>query len=285
MENNKSKENIYQNGSMETIIPDNLSDLIDEMFKGIVDSSRCCVWRGQTNISWNPYPGLYRRLLNNGYGLDEIDERLVRQYETDILCEANGLGFYGEGGASRLDFMINFQHEGGATRLLDVTWNPFIALWFATSNTNENVAGAIYCYQVDSNCCPLPEQVMSWDDITSSCQEGRPVIFTPQRINERIKAQSSSFLTGVLDEPLSHSSIFTHSTKYSDVKCIYLKPVLKRKASQWLFRYRRMRQFDIFPDFSGYAQANSQKSRFARSLESLYDGADGLFPSSWAPGC
>ena len=183
-----------RSGVVTPAFPNNLSDLFREVVEVIADPSCCCVWRGQSNCSWKPYPGLYRRLLNNNYTEADIDERLVQRYEMDMFCEANGLGFYGEAGGNRLGLMINLQHAGGATRLLDVTWDPFVALWFASHDTDNHAGiGIIYCYQIDPSCCPLPEQIDSWDDIISSNKRGQPVLITPHRINERIKAQSASF--------------------------------------------------------------------------------------------
>lgn len=281
MNHENSNTRVNPENTMHTITPSSMESLLSEILEGVMTCSRCCVWRGQANIDWNPYPGLYRRLLNNGYGDSDIDEILIRKYETDLLCEANGLGFYGAGGANRLDFMINLQHEGGATRFLDVTWNPFVALWFASCYPDEDVDAVVYCYQIDSNCCPLPEQIFSWDDITPPDGAGEPILFTPRRINERIKAQSASFLTCVLDGPLSEGSIFTHASKYSNIKRIRLMPGLKKEVNKWLKQYRRMRQFNVFPDFSGYARANSQEAQFARTVSSLYDESDGLFPTKF----
>ena len=108
---------------------------------------------------------------------------------------------------------------------------------------------------------------------------GAPILITPHRINERIKAQSASFLTSVLEGPLSNGSAFSHITAYSNVKPVLVSLDLKADLRNWLTQARRMREFDLFPDFSGYAQANSQQSLFARDRSSLYDGSDGLFPS------
>lgn len=66
---------------------------------------------GQADISWDPYPGLYRRLINSGTPEDEITEELVCKYEKDLFCEANGLGYYGEAGGNRLDLMVKLQHH------------------------------------------------------------------------------------------------------------------------------------------------------------------------------
>lgn len=178
--------------------------------------------------------------------------------------------------------MVNLQHAGGATRFLDVTWDSFVALWFATHGQNQSDDGVVYCYVVDSRYCPFPEQVETWDSITSF-PPGKPVLYTPPRANERVKAQSAAFLTCVLNGPLSGPSVFTDPTEYSDIRRIRIRSSLKKVINEWFTTNRKMREFDLFPDFAGYAHTNSQGSPFIRDIDELYDGSNGVFPNRWSP--
>lgn len=250
-------------------VPKTVEECIEELVSGIGDSSRCFVWRGQSNSSWKPYPGLYRRLQNNGYADSQIDESLVSIYERDLLCESNGLGFYSEAGGSRLSLMVRLQHAGGATRLLDVTHDPFVAMWFS-SGGDSDCAGIIYRYAIDKTFHALPEAVTLWDDITSPKLAGMPILFTPRKMNGRIQAQSAAFLTTVLDRPLSEGSIFSRVTPFSSVKPILISADLKREIRKHLIESRGMREYDLFPDFEGFAQANRQTSAFPRKRSELY---------------
>lgn len=249
-------------------IPETLTELIAELVADLGDPTRCYVWRGQTNFLFPPFPSLYRRLIKNGYKESEITEELVCKYETDLFYEAERLGHLDEIGGNRLDFMVQLQHMGGATRLLDVTRDPFVALWFAAKSNSECV-GVVYRYAIDFDCHIRPEEIESWDEIVRPNQTRKPILFTPRRINERIKAQSAAFLTSVLYEPLSEGSVFSHATRYTDVKPIAIKFELKRDIMDYLWRSRGIRDIDLFPDFEGYAQYNSTSMPFPRKQNVL----------------
>ena len=264
--------------------PSTVAEAVSELIDGIGASERCIVWRGQSNSSWKPIPGLYRRLQKAGYKDREINEDLVLQYEDDLLCEANGLGYYHQAGGNRLDLMVNLQHMGGATRLLDVTRDPFIALWFAV-NENDDTGGIVYRYEIAHSCYAETESIDNWSSVINPDLAGRPLLFKPKRINERIKAQSALFLTTVLAGTLSEPSIFTNTTPLIDVKPVLISRELKRGLRDYLRRSRGLRAVDLFPDFQGFAQANSANAAFPRSQTELYSSdEDGLFPSQYQPG-
>ena len=92
------------------IWPKDVEGLLASLMEGTGSSEHVHVWRDQSNIEWVPYPGIYRRILNNGISLNDISEALVNRLECDLFCEANGLGYYGEAGGSRLDLMVKLQH-------------------------------------------------------------------------------------------------------------------------------------------------------------------------------
>lgn len=75
---------------------------------------------------WGLAPSLFRRLLQVcGTGVPTEDQ--VRAYETDLMAQAIGRGWYD--GASHASTYAKLQHHGAATRFLDVTRDPMVALW------------------------------------------------------------------------------------------------------------------------------------------------------------
>ena len=259
----------YANGldGLNLARPDSIGELLTELMDDMGDPEKCYVWRGQRRCSWKPFPGLYRRLQKD-YTDAQINEQLIREYENDLLAEANGLGYIDACGGSRLEFMIQLQHFGGATRLLDVTRDPFVALFFALGDDSSD--GIVYRYAIHRSCYAPPETVNGWEDVVDAGNAGRPLLFSPKGVNERIKAQSAAFLTSVLAAPLSEASVFTNVTEDSSVKPVLVARDLKRDLKEYLRVSRGIRYHDLFPDFEGFARANGQNESFPRAYGQLY---------------
>lgn len=90
--------------------------------------SYCWFFRGQKNSSWSISPNVFR----NGalkYEFDSI-ESAIRQRPYDFReCSTD------------LEFLTKLQHYGLGTRLLDVTLNPLVALYFASEKHEDFVLG------------------------------------------------------------------------------------------------------------------------------------------------
>lgn len=86
-------------------------------------------YRGQANICWNLTPSLSR---------DNVDENVILRQASLRLCnEVSHLH-------SCLEKMVFFQHYGLSTRLLDVTFAPLVALYFACEQEYDKT-GVVYC--------------------------------------------------------------------------------------------------------------------------------------------
>lgn len=221
-------------------------------------------------------PTLYRRLQNKGFSDTEIDEDLVSRYEMDLLCEANGIGYYL---GDRLTTIITLQHHGGATRLLDITRSPLTALWFATSSTPEEVDGVVYHYSAVPGCIYEQSGISSWDDLVAKEHSGQPIVFFPNKTDERIKAQNAGFLTTVLGAPLSSGTIFSESTGSLEVEQFIIPWKLKATLRKYLQSSFGLTDVTVYPDFEGFAQANSPLQSFPRQLSQLNTDENGMFPN------
>ena len=113
------------------------------------------VWRGQADAAWGIHSGLYRRLMEiNGVKNPLEKPRGEQPYPTEdqmvaaeqmILKQARTNWRFD--GMSALETFARIQHEGGLTRLLDVTNNPYIAAWFAVeSDDYEQKDGRIVAF-------------------------------------------------------------------------------------------------------------------------------------------
>jgi FRG domain len=98
------------------------------------------VFRGQRNTEWSPKPGILRppqKLL-------EHEREIIRE-----LISVHPQEFKDDGGM--LDRLVRMQHFGLPTRLLDVSLNPLVALYFASEPFNSKtrvVDGIVYAYKI-----------------------------------------------------------------------------------------------------------------------------------------
>ena len=90
---------------------------------------RC--FRGQANKRWQIKPSLFRKGVENEYKMLTEARRILRQ-DLD--------------GYNSLEQLAFLQHYGLPTRLLDVTQNPLVALYFAClpAPDNKDADGAVY---------------------------------------------------------------------------------------------------------------------------------------------
>src|SRR5581483_7280721 len=106
------------------------------------------VWRGAADADWPLYSSLARRFWEiNGRAPTESDLRL---FESAVIDEARqwGLDWHPGGGRlTALELLAALQHYGVPTRLLDFTFNPLIALWFAVEKYDE-VDGRVFAIDI-----------------------------------------------------------------------------------------------------------------------------------------
>lgn len=183
------------------------------------------VWRGQADAAWGIHSGLYRRLMEiNGVKNPLEKPRGEQPYPTEdqmvaaeqmILKQARTNWRFD--GMSALETFARIQHEGGLTRLLDVTNNPYIAAWFAVeSDDHEQKDGRIIAFAtspVSSSDDPIEDSPVTlnefwgdhmppwhlWgDDKTRQTMDwgtgANRRIWVPPVYHDRIAAQNAAFL-------------------------------------------------------------------------------------------
>ena len=105
-------------------------------------------YRGQQESEWPLHSAATRRLVEEHGGdivRDSNFTQLYINYHREILIEpARTRGFGSESGRrlSDLELLAKLQHFGARTGLLDFTWGPLVALWFACKNPSQD--GKLY---------------------------------------------------------------------------------------------------------------------------------------------
>ena len=94
-------------------------------------------YRGQAKSSWSLHSGATRRMIREVGDEIQFELRFLQMYisyHRDTLLEparTQGFGIEEGNSISDLQLLAKLQHFGAATGLLDFTWDPLIALWFA----------------------------------------------------------------------------------------------------------------------------------------------------------
>lgn len=214
------------------------------------------VWRGQSNMMWAPFPTLYRRLRLSGFADAQINESLIRWAETRIIEDAKRQSLVGEGPGSVTELMACLQHYGGATRLLDVTSNPYVALYFASGGELSST-GVVCRYRVNpEKTLRLEEKAIEWDELLGLAEGGRALHVVPRAYDRRIEVQSASFLMASIAGSLAEPSMFTHQTYDTEVHHVMVLPQLKEPLRRYLAG-EGINQRSLFPSIEGFAKEHS----------------------------
>jgi hypothetical protein len=167
------------------------------------------VWRGQQKADWSVDSSLTRRLRDEGKELGEEAMIAVELIQMDAAHQ------WGVPLAGDLNFLAELQHEGVPTRLVDVSLDPEVAVWFAVqeSDDHEEDDGRLFAWgksaapkrgQKATEPTIIPPATsdafwQSWGDreIRQSNLWGTGTAvpsWQPAALNERMRAQRAAFL-------------------------------------------------------------------------------------------
>ena len=125
-----------------------LADYITAINKIAVptDDSRY-IYRGQKNERWHIQSGALRRLQKEPLQPPELLPYFFRGYIHQIIDEVQLRYSNVYNNLTALECMAHLQHNRVATGLIDFTYNPLVALWFACE-TDEATDGKVFVVKV-----------------------------------------------------------------------------------------------------------------------------------------
>jgi hypothetical protein len=172
------------------------------------------------------------------------------------------------------------QHHGAPTRLLDFSWSPYVAAFFALERaTGDSAIWAINPRRVETS---KPKKVGKMDpripgNFAKFFLSGNmPFIWLgePDTMNQRLIAQSGTFaLPGVLDRPLEE--ILSEGQQAGDVMAKFILPSRKIREVGMRELYRmNLTWATLFPDLDGLARSMGYELEYhweynPRTLEPL----------------
>ena len=110
------------------------------------EDSDIIVYRGHADESYEFKPSLFR---NGNEKIYQQEAEILRKLEVERPNEFSGLKTF--------DKLVKMQDYNFATRILDVTSNPLVALYFAAQRSSLNANGTV-------TICRIPQEFVNYFD-------------------------------------------------------------------------------------------------------------------------
>jgi hypothetical protein len=190
---------------------DRMQDTLKDLYKKWVVRNRTIAWRGLVSADWALHSSLYRRVFwTQG---TPPDEEALEAEEEKLLANVHQWGLHNgsRGRLSILAQLATLQHFGAPTRLIDVSMNAYIGLWFAVQETWENGEevygdsdGRLFAIDISKRLINENDDEREWEDetrrpwrkLTEMEWSGKTRAWRPPPFEARIAAQHGAFLFG-----------------------------------------------------------------------------------------
>ena len=222
-------------------------------------------FRGERDERWPLYSSLSRYLQNFAVSRDawpEQEGRILR------IFKRKAHQFLDKPPDADDDFqwMALMQHHGAPTRLIDFTWSPYVAAFFALERTlADGVVWAMNPARIDSSRSKKPERMDPREKghfARYFLQGNHRFIWMgePHTMNRRLIAQSGTFaVPGVLDIPIE--DILRDADPENILAKIVLTNPVREVGMRELYRMN-ITYGTLFPDLDGLAKSMGYELEF-----------------------
>jgi hypothetical protein len=236
---------------------------------------RSWAFRGLADANWQLYSALSRYLRAHGVHRDawvQQEKRILRVFRRKAHIYLDHI----PDEKDSFEWLALMRHHGAPTRLLDFTWSPYVAAYFALESATADAA--IWALN-PPNVSRRDEQTIRGGTVIKPSKMKARVkgnyeryylpgaipfvtIGEPHVMNRRLIAQSGTFATpGVLDEPLEDIVRDYPDPRTTIVKFVLKTDSLRRKAMRQLY-YMNITHATLFPDLDGLARSMAYELEF-----------------------
>lgn len=201
-----------------------LDKVLEKLYQGAITNADDSVWvfRGVGNADHGFSSSLYRRAWWTKAAKEGKDYRSVEppteaelaKYEKQVLIDVHRAGLH-EGERGRLSILRQLallQHHHAPTRLIDVSFNIWVALWFASQESfdaglvaPDATDGRLFIIDITRRLINEDQAERPWEDAHDTPWSGSNAppnwchvarAWKPAKIERRIAAQHGAFLLG-----------------------------------------------------------------------------------------
>ena len=248
----------------------NLADYINQI-DAITDPEKSYIYRGQENEAWRVTSSAYRRLEKQSSpvsgALSGFLPDLFVGYLKQIVDEVQLKYPSTYTDLSPLECMAHLQHNKVATGLIDFTFNPLVALWFACDN-REKTSGKVLVLENDSETI---EEITTKDSLQQNIDEffdvdqvqwylWAPTLDSLAVDTQRMTMQQSVFLFGspeVTGEMITQEIVIRSEHK-ENLRTTLAKMGISEKT--------------LFSDLLGFFERNTSEQPYDLTLAEPYYG-------------
>jgi hypothetical protein len=174
------------------------------------------------------------------------------------------------------EWLALMQHHGAPTRLLDVTWSPYVALFFAIERGASEAAvwafNSATINEVDSQLLKTRESVDlrnvgtwvtgSYERDFVKADQPFAIIGEPHAMNRRLIAQSGTFIVpSLLDRPVE-DIIANYVDDHLNMRKFVLDVKSMREESMYALYSMNITNATLFPDLDGLARSMAYELEF-----------------------
>ena len=245
-----------------------LTDYINQI-NTITDSGKGYLYRGQENEEWQVNSSSYRRLERLYDGPPGVLRYLWQSYLKQIIDEIQLKYPSTYKGMSDLECMAHLQHNKVATGLIDFTFSPLVALWFAC--TDENINGKVIMLENEGatvkeiNTLKDLEKDLEafFDENQEQWHRWTPTLDSRTVDTERMTMQQSIFLFGLpeMDRDMVAEEIIIPAEHKAKVQAELTKMGISEET--------------LFSDLLGFFERNTARHFYDLTLVASNDGDDG----------